>query len=379
MNTKVLNNPFVVSKSIPDECFCDREKETDALIKMVVNGKNVVLVAPRRMGKTGLIHHLFRQSEIANNYYTFFIDIYALSSLREMSYVLGRAVYERLKDRKEKILEQFFKIIKSLRAGFRIDNLTGDPKFEVSIGSIYEPLITLEEIIAFLEQADKPCIVAIDEFQQIAEFQDKNVEAILRGVIQNCSNTTFVFSGSRQHTISRMFQSKSKPFYQSAQMMSLDPLDKEVYTEFSERQFRNYGKKVLPEVVERVYDTYEGTTFYLQILMNELFSMTGEGEVCTTNMIGTAVDNILDLQEGIFISQLSMMSPKQKQVLQALSYEGVTKSVTSASFIKKYSLESASSVQSAIKGLNDKEIITSSPEGIKVSDYFFEQWLKKNY
>ena len=100
MKNNKLNNPFVVSRDIPEAYFCNRTEETDFLIKQIKNGRNTVLVSPRRMGKTGLIHHLFRQTGIAEHYQTFFIDIYAASSLQEMCYLMGKTIFERLKSRK---------------------------------------------------------------------------------------------------------------------------------------------------------------------------------------------------------------------------------------------------------------------------------------
>ena len=379
MKIKKIDNPFIVSKSIPDELFCDRKDETEVLKKQIYNGKNVVLVSPRRMGKTGLIHHLFRQSEIADNYYTFFIDIYAATSLREMCYVLGKEVFEKLKSRKTKMQELFFNTIKTLRVGFKIDSITGEPRFEMSIGAIEEPETTLEEIINFLEKADKPCIVAIDEFQQIADFQEKRPEAVLRGLIQQCSNTSFIFSGSKQHSISQMFNSKTRPFYQSAQMMDLKSLDKEVYSDFVLKLFKQYNKTIDKEVVEQVYDSFDGTTWYMQFVMNELFAITPSKGRCKADDISKALSNIIDIQEGNYASQMILLSSRQKQLLQAIAREGTVKTVTSSAFVKKHSLDSASSVQSALKGLNQKEIIATNEDGIYIQDYFFAYWLRKMY
>lgn len=379
MKNNDISNPFIVSKSIPDELFCDRKEETALLVKHIENGRNVVLMSPRRLGKTGLIHHFFSQKKIAEKYYTFFVDIYPASTLQEMCYIFGKAVFERLKSKKEKQLEAFFKTIKSLRAGFKVDPLTGEPSIELGIGTIENPSTTLEEIFTYLEEADEPCIVAFDEFQQIAEFQEKRVEATLRGIIQNCHNTSFIFSGSRQHSIERMFHSKSRPFYQSAQLMDLRPLNREVYTAFACHLFSLCGKQLDSTVVSTIYDDYEGTTWYMQMMLNELFAITGAGQTCTPDMLPQARQNIIDIQEGAYQTQLSMLSPKQKLVLQAIAHEGAVKSATSGAFIKKYSLDSASSIQSAIKGLHDKEIISNTGNGTRIYDYFFAWWLKSNY
>ena len=106
-----INNPFIVSRSIPSELFCDREEETSLLIKHIENGRNIVLISPRRMGKTGLIHHFFSQKQIADRYHTFFVDIYSASNLQEMCYIFSKAVFERLKSKQEKRWDVFFKTI----------------------------------------------------------------------------------------------------------------------------------------------------------------------------------------------------------------------------------------------------------------------------
>jgi AAA+ ATPase superfamily predicted ATPase len=369
----------VVVKNIPEALFCDRNAETDFLIKQIENGRNTVMVSPRRMGKTGLLQHLFRQQKLVDNYETFFIDLYAVTSLQEMSYLLGKTVFERLKSQKEKHIESFFQIIKSLRAGFKIDSLTGEPKFELGIGAVENPVTTLEEVFAYLESAEYPCVLALDEFQQVAELREKRVEALLRGLIQQCSKTSFIFSGSKQHTISQMFQSKAKPFYQSAQLMDLRPLELEVYTDFVTRLFSEYGKSIEKDVVEQVYENYDGVTWYMQMMMNELFSMTEDGGNCSKEDIEKARHNITEVQEGGYKSQLNNLSDKQKRVLQAISKEGVVDSVTSGNFVRRHALESASSVQSAIKGLLDKEIISHTDGHYRINDYFFSEWLRENY
>ena len=374
-----LNNPFVILKSIPEELFCDRKEETAFLIKQIENGRNTVLVSPRRMGKTGLIHHLLCQQEIRDKYNTFFIDIYAASNMQEMCYIFGKAVFERLKSKKTQYWESFFQTIKSLRPAFKINTVTGEPSFELGIGAIESPATTLEEIFSYLETSDKPCLVAFDEFQQIAEFQENRVEALLRGMIQNCTRTMFLFSGSKQHTISQMFHSKARPFYQSAQLMDLNPLNRDVYADFATRLFERYDKHLNRSVVYSIYDDYFGTTWYMQMLMNELFSITRPGETCTEEDITLAKQNIIDVQEGVYLSQLSMLSPRQKQLMQAIAKEGAVRSVTSSAFIKKYSLDSASSVQSALKGLSDKDILSAIDGEYRISDFFFGEWLRKNY
>ena len=176
MNSNKIANPFVIGKYVSEDYFCDRSDETVFLKKQVDNGRNTAIIAPRRLGKTGLIHHFFAQPDIAKRYQTIFIDIYATNSLSEFVYLLGNSIYKEIKPLHEKWAERFFGTIKSLRPGFKLDAATGEPIFDIGLGSIEHPQTTIDEIFSYLEAADKPCIVAIDEFQQITNYPEKNVE-----------------------------------------------------------------------------------------------------------------------------------------------------------------------------------------------------------
>ena len=375
MISRRYTNPFILGKKIPEELFCDRNEETRTLIKQIRNGRNVALVSPRRLGKSGLIHHCFAQEEIVDNYYTFYIDLYATSSLKELVALLGNEIYRSLKSRQSKFVEKFFAMVQSLRLGFSIDSMTGNPTIDLGIGEIQVPETTLFEIFQYLEAADKPCLVAIDEFQQIGAYSEKNVEALLRTYIQRCSTTSFIFSGSKRHVMSNMFNSPSKPFYQSAITMGLTTIPLSTYEAFAIRLFKAYDKEIDSEVVQMVYDCFEGYTWFVQMMMNELFSITDKGGRCTADMISSAERNILSLQEASYESTMHMLSVKQKQVLHAIATEGYARTVTSGAFIKKHHLVSPSSLQTALTALIDKNIVVLTDKGYRIEDFFFARWL----
>ena len=117
----------------------------------------------------------------------------------------------------------------------------------------------------------------------------------------------------------------------------------------------------------------------MQMMMNELFALTGHDELCGMDKLETAWKNVIQMQEGSYKDQLSRLAPKQKLVLQAIAKEGVASSITSSAFIKKYNLPSASSVQSAIKPLLKYDLVTQEEGKYRVYDYFFAEWLRKEY
>ena len=379
MEETVVNNPFVVGKYLSDRYFCDRSEEIAFLRKQIQNGRDVALISPRRIGKSGLIQHFFNQPDIKEQYYTFFVDIYATTSFAEFVYLLGKEIYEQLKPLSTQWKERFFQIISSFRVGFKLDPMTGIPSLDLGLGDIQTPQTTLDEIFAYIEEADKPCIIAIDEFQQIGEYAEKNIEALLRTKIQKCHRAQFIFAGSKRHMMSNMFNSPSKPFYQSAISMGLEPIPVDIYSDFAMNLFEERGKHIEREVVEEVWRMFNGYTWFVQMMMNELFALTIPNGVCTLEMVDNARRNVIMSQENSFKDILSQLPPKQKIVLQAIAKEGVAQNITSSKFIKKYSLTSASSVQAAVKLLLKNDLITQTDTGYRVYDFFLSEWLATAY
>ncbi len=371
------NNPFITNGYTSTEYFCDRQRETEAITRILTNGNNIALISPRRIGKTNLLHHCFTQPEIQKEYHTFIIDIYPTNSMCEFINVFGKAVLDELKSKGRKAWTNFIQAVSSLRSEITYD-AAGQPSWSVSIGSITNPVTTLDEIFDYLNHAEKPCLVAIDEFQQITRYADStNVEAMLRTYIQRCGNANFVFSGSQRHLMGAMFTSPARPFYQSVNIINLPPISLEKYTEFATRHFEAAGKELDNEVVRTVYEQFDGITAYLQRIMNMLFTLTAAGEKCTVSMIDTAINDLLDFSSDTYESLLYQMPEKQKEVFVAIVAEGNVKNISGSTFVKKHKLTSASSVLSAVKGLLEKDFITQERNVYSVYDKFFALWLKR--
>jgi len=372
-------NPFIVTGKIEPEYFCDRVQESARLVKSITNGNNMVIISPRRMGKTGLIQFCYDKPEIADEYYTFFIDILHTSSLREFTYLLGREIYETLLPRSRKMSDLFIRTLKSISGKFGFDPITGTPTFNVELGDIDRPEYTLDEIFRYLADADKLCVVAIDEFQQIAKYPEKNIEALLRTHIQKLRNCHFIFAGSERHMMQEMFTSAARPFYHSADILELRAIVPEIYIPFIEGHFEKRNRRIATENVEKVYHLFKGHTYYIQKTFNEAFADTPESEECTLETIQAAIDNMIASNDTIFREILSNIPEKQKELLYAIAKEGEASRITSAEFIKRHSMTSASSVQSAMKKLLEKDIITEINKVFSVTDKLFAMWMNRLY
>lgn len=376
-------NPFVINGIVPDKYFCDREKETEKLVRCVYNQSNVLLTSPRRMGKTQLIRHLYQQGSVSSDFHTFYVDIYSTTSLQEFILLLGKEIYTSLVPKGRKVLDSFVNVLKSLSGSFGYDALTGLPSFDVRLGDIRSPEMTLSEIFNYLETADKPCICTIDEFQQIGKYPETNVEALLRTYIQKMSNCRFVFAGSDRHTLENMFNSPAKPFYNSVEQMYLDRIDRQVYVSFMRKCFEESGRNIPDMVCEYVYDLFEGHTYYVHQTLHNVYAYNDPEVPVTEELINDTVGDIIQDKEHSFLTQLSLLNYSQKETLIAIAKESEASGVTSAAFVRKHSLQSPSAVQNAIRNLLNLQMITYRQDGrtkvYSVSDRFLQMWIVRKY
>ena len=370
-----MKNPFVTNGYAGAEYFCDRIEESKIIGDLLCNENNVALISPRRLGKTDLIWHIFNNETFQRDYYCFVVDIYATKSLNDFVNMFGKAVIDTLRPKGKKVWEKFISMVSSLRSEISFD-MNGMPVWSVGLGTINNPAVTLNEIFSYLDNADKPCIVAIDEFQQIVRYEDETIEAIIRTYVQRCTNAHFIFSGSQRHLMNEMFTSPARPFYQSVAIINLQPLALDVYTDFCVSKFEQAGKCIERDVVRILYERFDAVTSYMHRILNVLFSKTNKGETCDAIMVDEAIDLIIRLSSDTYESLFYQMPEKQRMLFLAIAREGKVKEITGGAFVRKHKLISSSSVNSALKGLLEKDFVIMDKNMYCVYDHFFVLWLK---
>ena len=174
----------------------------------------------------------------------------------------------------------------------------------------------------------------------------------------------------------QLFTSPSRPFYQSVAFYTLNILPIDNYSDFCSEHFRKRGKSIERVVIDTMYSRFEGITYYLQRVMNELFSMTPRNETCRSDDLDKAIRQIVDISSPIYEDLLYQLPEKQCLVLKALGKAGKIKNITSSNFIKNYGLISVNSVKSAIPALIDKGLVTIEHGEYQLYDRFFQLWLE---
>jgi len=368
------NNPFLITNYHSPEYFCDREQEVATIAQALYNERNITLISPRRMGKTGLLHQTFYQMKQENqDIVVFYMDIFPTQNLREFVQLFASEVFGKLDSASKKTMSRIGKFIKSFRPIFTIDELTGVPKVSVDIAPAKEEA-SLIEIFSYLKSSGKKCYIAIDEFQQIAEYGEKNVEALLRSHIQMMSNIHFIFSGSKQHIMREMFMSAKRPFYQSTQILSIDKIDKTKYFNFAASFFKAQNRKLSNETFSHIYNEFNGHTWYVQSILNRLYSYYGKPDI---NLVNHVVSEIVNESGYTYESLLSAYPPNCIRLLKAVAKEVNVKEINAGSFITRHNLKTASSVNSSLKKMIDKELLYKSSQGYIVYDRFMAIWLRR--
>lgn len=375
LNNRTLTNPFIYQGYESPKYFCDREVETKTLLAHLKNGRNVTLISPRRIGKTGLIkntfYHLKEQEKDATCLY---IDIFATKNLHDFVELLGVMVINEIVRKNASFIEKTISFFSALRPVLSMDPLTGEPSVSITVEPSKED-ITIQSIFNYLNDSEQEVYIAIDEFQQIAEYPEKGTEALLRSYIQFAQHVHFIFSGSKFHLMAEIFGSPKHPFYQSTEMMGLKPLDSDVYYDFCLQFFKEKGGNIEKDIFEYLYNMFEGHTWYIQCIMNRLYE--ANNNVDSIEQVNAAILSILAGREPQFESLSQFFTGNQFSLLKAIAKEGIVAQPTAGRFIKSHNLSGASSTKAALKVLENKELVYRKPEGYIIYDRFMDLWLKR--
>jgi len=373
----MIMNPFIVKDYAGPEFFCDRIDETKRLLNAIENQRNLTLSSVRKMGKTGLILHVFNQLKSTKEIDAIYFDIYFTSSLSGFIDKFGTSILsieESLSDRIKRKINNF---IKSIRPTITYDNLTGSPVFSFHLENESSGIRTLEDIFGFLNERslEKPIIIAIDEFQQIANYAENNVEALLRTNIQKLQNVNFIFSGSDDRLLINMFTNAKKPFYQSTEFMHLEEIPEGYYTQFIKDKFNDARIIIEDEAAREILNMTRRHTYYVQFLCNRLY---GSGyETITKERVRQIYSDILTENEVYYSEYRDLLTKQQWNLMIALAKEEGVSKITASEFIKKHDLSNSATVRRGIQSLMDKKMIYKKQSKYYVYDVFFAKWLQR--
>ena len=374
-----MNNPFIIKAYKSRELFCDRQDELQLMLRNSINHTDMTLISQRRMGKTGLILRLFDEIAVEHpDIYTIYLDIFSSRSIDDFIKLLAEASMKAFKP-KTTIGEKLMTFIKTMRPQLTFDNITGEPQLQIAYQSPHEKEYTLRGLLEFLDSQDVHIIIAIDEFQQIRDYPEKNVEALLRTYIQQTHNLTFIYCGSKKHLMADIFTNEKKPFYSSTTFLSLGKISTESYTAFIRRLFNEYNCDINDEAIAFILDWTRRHTYYTQQLCHTVFA-NGEHHI-DMSTVKAACEQLMQQGEAIYLQYRQMLTIKQWSYLIAVAKEGTVNQITAAGFLGRHKLGSASTSQRLADALCEKGLLNDDiyVKGTiySVNDVFFSHWLER--
>lgn len=371
-----MGKAFVYGMSVRGDNFTDRIEETKRIKLDFENGINVILISPRRMGKTSLIKKVISEMD-SPEIKVVYMDIYDCRSEYDFYNRFAETMMKSTGNQLEQVMENIKRFL--VRASPKL-SFSPEPnsEFSVSLGITprdYSP----EEILDLPERIAKEqgirIVVCIDEFQQIGEFADSlTVQKRLRGVWQHHQHVSYCFFGSKKHLMENIFQSRRMPFYQFGEMLHLKCIPTEYWVPFICSRFEKYGKKISEEYAARICHTVKNYSSYVQQLA---WNVMAETEIEVNEESFTEGFNaLLEQNSSLFIQQTEGLTTYQLNFIRLLC-NGIHSGFNTQSVVELYSLGSKSNVDRIKKCLIDRELITIEKEGVFLADCVFELWFKR--
>jgi len=371
-------NPFIIKGYLSKEYFCDRTKELETLHRNVQNGGNTTLISPRKMGKSGLIFRYFE--DLHTEIQSIYVDIYSSRSLNDFIKLMAEAILLKFPER-SKIGKEFMKFLKGLRPQISFNPFTNLPQIQIEYQTPQEVIYTLQGLFSFLETQNTPIVVAIDEFQQISAYPEKNVEALLRTHIQQLKNIQFIFCGSNKSMMTEMFTHAKRPFFASTRLLYLDKIDHSEYELFIRKHFEANKKLITDDALCTILNWTKSHTYYTQNLCNYIFSMKTNN--IDIEVVKIAMDSILKENESFFFQYRQLLTPAQWNFLIAVAKENEITQITAQKFLIKYRIGTPANSRRILQALIDKELILENVSKNNVSyqvyDVFLSRWLAIKY
>ena len=374
-----MDNPFTIKSYESKELFCDRKEELELMMRNCINRSDTTLISERRMGKTGLILRLFDElKDVRPDIHVIYMDIFASRNIDDFIKLMAEATMKSFQP-KTSVGEKLLTFIKSLRPQLSFDNITGEPQLQIAYQTAHEKEYTLRGLFDFLDSQGEPMVIAIDEFQQIRDYPEQNMEALLRTYIQQAHNLTFIFCGSKKHMMADIFANEKKPFYNSTAFVALDKISEASYAPFIRKLLNSRQRNITDEALQFILDWTRRHTYYTQQLCHTVYA-NGSMDIAIED-VKKACDQLMKQGEAVFLQYRQMLTDKQWNYLIAVSKEESVQQITASSFLKDHKIGTPSVSRRLADALCEKGLLNDDVtlEGVtySVSDVFLSRWMER--
>ena len=369
---------FVYGVAVSDYNFIGRERETKRLLDNFKGGINVILMSPRRLGKTSLVKHVCNKLD-DKDIITVYLDIFGCKSEYDFYNKLTAEVLKQTASKHELWFEEAKEFLYRLTPKI---SFSPEPNsdFSISLG-ITPKTHTPEEVLQMAEtiaiKRKKRIVICIDEFQQIGEMANsKQIQARLRTVWQHQKHVSYCLFGSKHHLMSSIFLHRSMPFFQFGDTISLNKIATENWVEYIVSHFADGKRTISRELAEEICKFTENYSAYVQQLAWLVFTLKEEGETVTENDVKQAENDLLATNDILFMQMIEPLSEFQLNFLRAIA-SGIKKDFGLSEVREEYNLGSYSNITRLKTALLERDLIEKQETEWVITDPIFAKWLKQ--
>ena len=369
---------FVYGVAVSDYNFIGRERETKRLLDNFKGGINVILMSPRRLGKTSLVKHVCNKLD-DKDIITVYLDIFGCKSEYDFYNKLTAEVLKQTASESELWFEEAKEFLYRLTPKI---SFSPEPNsdFSISLG-ITPKTHTPEEVLQMAEtiaiKRKKRIVICIDEFQQIGEMANsKQIQARLRTVWQHQKHVSYCLFGSKHHLMSTIFLHRSMPFFQFGDTISLNKIATENWVEYIVSHFADGKRTISRELAEEICKFTENYSAYVQQLAWLVFTLKEEGETVTENDVKQAENDLLATNDILFMQMIEPLSEFQLNFLRAIA-SGIKKDFGLSEVREEYNLGSYSNITRLKTALLERDLIEKQNTELVITDPIFAKWLKR--
>lgn len=370
-----INKTFVYGKAVGGENFTDRIVETRRLKMNFECGVNSIIISPRRIGKTSLVKHVIEH--VDDRVKVVFMDIYKCRTEYDFLELFASTLISSCSTKMEQAIALAKEMIMSINPSISFG--WGQAKVNLTLG-INKKNNTPEEILSLpqrlSEKLGKPIVVCIDEFQQIGEMPDSlDVQKRLRSVWQHQQSVSYCLFGSKRHLMLNLFQSKRMPFYQFGDMLFIEKIPTEKWVPFICERFETSGKKISEAFAQRICQTVENYSSYVQQMAWNVFTST-EQDV-DEDAFQQGFDITMEQTTPLFVEQTQTLTTYQMNLLRAIC-SGHHTDFMCVEVTDRFPLGTRNNLPRILNALRERELIEMRNDGTyDISDPMFKTWFKR--
>lgn len=372
-----MENPFVYGEAVSGSFFANRDKEIKELKSELRSGQNIIVYSPRRYGKTSLVKKILVELK-KEGLITLYIDLFFVNSKQKFIEAYAEAVAKALNGPLRAIASLLKNLIPKLIPKIVI-RTGGGASFEFEYDRTKKPSPILndlyESVHKLASRKKKRAIVVFDEFQELLSFDDGEIESGMRAKFQFHRNVAYVFLGSKRNLMQKLFDDKSRPFYNSGRRYPLKRIGEEEFLKFIEARFKATGIKITKSMVLKLLELTNCHPYYTQEICHFIWENSRDkGTVAEAN-IEKAEQEIMSAESTNYNNIWDSLTAKQKGFLMALAND-TGANIYSKDFIVNNQLGTSSTVQRLVKLLYDKQLIEKENGNVFFEDIFFKRWIK---